>query len=67
MKSFNQYHQQPLPDSPHLILGKIGVNPNTLPAGEDRERVRQVQRAEKNKISPYRGKLRPNKRGHPEV
>ena len=26
-----------------------------------------IQKAEKNKISPYRGKLKPNKRGHPKT
>jgi hypothetical protein len=67
MKSFIQFHEQNLPDSPHLILGKLGVSPEALPAGHDRERVSQVQKAEKNRINPYRGKLKPNKRGHPQV
>ena len=67
MKSFIQFHEQNLPDSPHLIFGKLGTNPEAFPPGQDRERVHQVQKAEKNKISPYRGKLKPNKRGHPKT
>jgi len=67
MKSFRQFSEETVPDSPHLILGKMGINPETVPAGHHRERVAQVQKAERNKIHPYRGKLRPNKRGHPRV
>lgn len=67
MKTFKQFNEYNEPDSPHLILGKLGVNLNTIPAGRDRERIAQVQKAEKNKINPYRGKLKPNKRGHPKV
>lgn len=67
MKSFIQFHEQNLPDSPYLILGKIGISPEAIPPGPDRERVIEVQKAERNKISPYRGKLKPNKRGRPKT
>ena len=58
--------EQNLPDSPHLILGKLGINPKTIPAGPDRARVSAVREAGVNKISPYR-KLRPNRLGMPKV
>lgn len=67
MKSFKQFNEQNLPDTPHLILGKLGTSPEAFPPGHHRERVSQVQKAERNKINPYRGKLKPNKRGHPKV
>ena len=67
MKSFIQFNETNLPDSPHLILGKIGINPQDLPPGPDRERINQVQKAEKNKIHPYSGKIRPNKLGKPKT
>ena len=67
MKSYKQFMEQNLPDSLHLILGKLGINPKNVPAGHHRARIGAVQNAEKNKTSPYTGKLRPNKRGMPKV
>ena len=65
MKSFKQFTEALTPDTPHLILGKMGVPPSAIVTGADSARVREVQKAEKNKISPYTGKLKPNKRGKP--
>jgi hypothetical protein len=70
MKSFiqhvNKNNSSNLPDSPQLVLGKMGVDPNTIPPGPNRERVIQVQKAKFNKISPYSGKVKPNKLGNPK-
>jgi hypothetical protein len=67
MKSYKQFMEEIIPDTPQLILGKLGVNPSTIPPGSNRARVDAVQKAERNKTSPYTGKLRPNKRGMPRV
>lgn len=67
MKSFKQFSEGLTPDGLHLILGKMRVNPSSLPTGHHSARVREVISAEGNKISPYTGKLKPNKRGRPKT
>lgn len=62
MKSFKQFQEQTIP----LILGKIGVDPSSMPNSQLAARVDQVKKAYKNKISPYTRKLKPNKTGKPE-
>ena len=67
MKSYKQFMEAIIPDTPQLILGKLGVNPSNIPPDSNRARIFQVQKAATNKTSPYTGKLRPNKRGMPRV
>jgi hypothetical protein len=67
MKSFKQFSEALSPDSPQLILGKMGVPHTAVITGPDSARVREVQHAEKNKVSPYSGKIKPNKRGNPKT
>jgi len=66
VKSFLQFYKNSSNTAP-FILGKMGVNPDTLPAGQEQARVIQVQQAIKNKSSPYTGRMRPNKLGKPRV
>lgn len=66
MKSFIQFNETNLPDSPHLILGKLGLNPQAVPAGSDRSRIDLVRKAMYNRIHPYSGKIKPNKLGKPK-
>lgn len=67
MKTFKQFFEATTPDTPHLIIGKMRVNPQTIPPGHDRARVEFVQDAETNKIHPYTKKGIKVKRGKPKV
>lgn len=58
--------EENLPDTKELILGKLGINLDTI-TSNSRSKIKLVQAAHKNKINPYRKKIKPNKLGNPET